>query len=110
MRWYGHDDPVRLEYVRQVPGVDGIVSAGHDIPAGETWPRHRVRALREGYVELDGSLGAHPDEAQRLPETVRSLGRSIHFLHARNVRTVRSRSLHESEHPFGGLRDAVYGS
>jgi mannonate dehydratase len=46
-RWFGADDPVRLEYIRQVPGVTGIVSALHDLPPGEPWPRERVAALRD---------------------------------------------------------------
>ena len=38
-RWFGEQDPVRLAYIRQIPGVRGIVSALYDIPAGEVWPR-----------------------------------------------------------------------
>lgn len=34
-RWYGDSDPVTLEYIRQIPGVTGIVSAIYDIPVGE---------------------------------------------------------------------------
>ena len=26
-RWYGEDDPVTLEKIRQIPGMKGIVSA-----------------------------------------------------------------------------------
>jgi mannonate dehydratase len=46
-RWFGEDDPVRLDYLRQIPGVTGIVSALHDVPAGDAWPRERVEQLRE---------------------------------------------------------------
>ena len=34
-RWYGDSDPVTLEYIRQIPGVTGIVSAIYDIPVGK---------------------------------------------------------------------------
>ena len=34
-RWYGESDPVKLEYIRQIPGIYGIVSAICDVPVGE---------------------------------------------------------------------------
>ena len=45
-RWYGHDDPVTLEYIRQIPAVKGIVSAVYDIPVGEVWPKERIEKLK----------------------------------------------------------------
>lgn len=35
-RWFGPHDPVPLAYIRQIPGVAGIVSALHEVPVGET--------------------------------------------------------------------------
>lgn len=35
-RWFGNDDPIRLELLRQV-GIEGIVSALHNFPAGKVW-------------------------------------------------------------------------
>lgn len=46
-RWFGGDDPVTLEHIRQVPGVEGIVSALHDVPPGEAWPRDALERLAE---------------------------------------------------------------
>ena len=46
-RWYGEDDPVTLEKIRQIPGVTGIVSAIYDIPVGEAWPYERIMQLKE---------------------------------------------------------------
>ena len=37
-RWYGDTDPVSLAYIRQIPGMHGIVSAVYDVPVGEVWP------------------------------------------------------------------------
>lgn len=45
-RWYGNDDPVTLENIRQIPTMRGIVSAIYDIPVGEVWPQDRIRTLK----------------------------------------------------------------
>jgi mannonate dehydratase len=45
-RWFGPDDPIPLAFIRQIPGVTGIVSALYDIPVGEAWPRDRLTALK----------------------------------------------------------------
>ena len=37
LRWFGASDPVRLEHIRQVPGVRAVVSALPDVPVGEVW-------------------------------------------------------------------------
>lgn len=46
-RWYGEDDPVTLEDIRQIPKMKGIVSAVYDIPVGEVWPRERIAKLKQ---------------------------------------------------------------
>lgn len=45
-RWFGRKDPITLDMLRQI-GVEGIVTALHDIPLGEVWPREEIRSLRE---------------------------------------------------------------
>ncbi len=45
-RWYGDADPVKLERIRQIPGMYGIVSAIYDVPVGEIWPLDTLQALR----------------------------------------------------------------
>jgi mannonate dehydratase len=46
-RWFGADDPIPLQYVRQIPGVEGVVSALYDVPVGEVWPKAKLAALAE---------------------------------------------------------------
>ncbi len=52
-RWYGHDDPVTLDKIKQIPGVTGIVSAVYDVPVGEVWPLERILKLKSD-VEAKG--------------------------------------------------------
>lgn len=53
-RWFGADDPVTLEHVRQVPGVEGIVSALHHVPPGEVPAGAVWEALARGETEIQG--------------------------------------------------------
>jgi mannonate dehydratase len=66
-RWYGESDPVKLEYIRQIPGMYGIVSAIYDVPVGEVWPLDKLQTLRariEGVglkFEVVESVPVHED-------------------------------------------------
>jgi len=46
-RWYGDNDPVTLDKIRQIPGMTGIVSAIYDIPVGEVWPMKKIQELKD---------------------------------------------------------------
>lgn len=48
-RWFGKKDPITLEMLRQI-GVEGIVTALHEIPNGEIWPDEAVRDLKDYIV------------------------------------------------------------
>lgn len=45
-RWYGDDDPVSLEYIRQIPGMSGVVTAVYSVPVGEVWPEQDIVDLK----------------------------------------------------------------
>ena len=46
-RWYGPDDPVTLQNIRQIPNMQAIVTAVYDVPVGEVWSRKSIAALKK---------------------------------------------------------------
>ena len=44
-RWYGPTDRIPLKHIRQIPGVNGIVSAVYDVPTGEAWSASHIAEL-----------------------------------------------------------------
>lgn len=51
-RWFGCDDPISLEEVRQT-GAKAVVSSLHHIPNGQVWPRSEIRK-RKAAIEAAG--------------------------------------------------------
>ena len=51
-RWFGKKDKITLSMLRQI-GVEGIVTALHDIPNGEIWPYEAVVEMRD-YIAAAG--------------------------------------------------------
>jgi len=52
LRWYGPDDPVTLDDIRQC-GCSGVMTSLHHIPYGETWPRDEI-AKRKAELAAHG--------------------------------------------------------
>ncbi|MBR1811886.1 MAG: mannonate dehydratase [Clostridia bacterium] len=46
-RWYGQDDKITLENIRQIPGMYSVVTAVYDVPVGEVWSRESIAALKK---------------------------------------------------------------
>ena len=63
-RWFGKHDKITLAMLKQI-GVEGIVTALHDVPLGEVWTREKIHELRE-YIE---SYGMRWSVVESLPVT-----------------------------------------
>lgn len=63
-RWFGKNDKITLAMLKQI-GVEGIVTALHDVPLGEVWTREKIRDLKE-YIE---SYGMRWSVVESLPVT-----------------------------------------
>lgn len=73
-RWYGKgNDNVTLNQIKQIPGVEGVVWALHDIPAGEEWPMSRIEEVKSqadeyGFnIDVVESVNVHEDIKLGLP-------------------------------------------
>src|SRR5687768_4587245 len=51
-RWFGPNDPVPLDYIRQA-GATAVFTSLHQIPYGEVWPREAIRE-RKAMLEAAG--------------------------------------------------------
>ena len=66
-RWYGPDDKVTLENIRQIPGMHSIVTAVYDVPVGEVWGEESIAALKKQvedaglHFEVIESIPVHED-------------------------------------------------
>jgi mannonate dehydratase len=61
-RWFGKEDPITLDMLRQI-GVEGIVTALHDVPNGEVWTYEDIFDSKR-YIE---SYGLHWSVVESLP-------------------------------------------
>ena len=46
-RWYGHDDPVTLRNISQIPNMHSVVSAIYDVKPGQVWPEESLKKMKE---------------------------------------------------------------
>ena len=62
-RWYGEDDKVTLENIRQIPGMHSIVTAVYDVPVGEVWSEESIAGLKKQVEEA----GLHFEVIESIP-------------------------------------------
>ncbi len=86
-RWYGKENEAfPLEYVKQIPGMHGIVGALFDVPVGEVWPLDKIFALKREAEEAGLSLetiesvNVHEDIKMGLPSRDRYIENYIRTL------------------------------
>ena len=66
-RWYGPDDSIPLDYIRQIPNMSGVVTAVYDVPVGEVWPIESLLKLKQSCnekgleMEVIESIPVHED-------------------------------------------------
>ncbi len=73
-RWYGENsDPIPLQYIRQIPGMTGIMGVLDHYAAGVIWPEEEIKALVEQVnaagleCEVIESVNVHEDIKLGLP-------------------------------------------
>jgi mannonate dehydratase len=73
-RWYGEgNDSVSLKQIKQIPGVETIVWALHDMQAGEEWPKEKILEVKQqaeqyGFnIDVVESVNVHEDIKLGLP-------------------------------------------
>ncbi len=67
LRWFGKQDTVTLENIRQIPGVTGVISTLYNKLPGQLWTQEEIKELKET-VENNGlclwgieSVNVHDD-------------------------------------------------
>ena len=66
-RWYGLNDCISLQTIRQIPGMTGVVTAVYDTPVGSVWSEGSIAALKKACdengleMEVIESVPVHED-------------------------------------------------
>lgn len=90
-RWYGESDCISLDYIKQIPGMSGVVTAVYDVPVGQVWQADKIAKLKQMCdqhgleMEVIESVPVHEDIKLGKPtrdnlianyaQTIRNLGK-----------------------------------
>ena len=72
-RWYGNNDPIPLEYLKQIPGNSGVMGMHDEFAAGEVWDKEffqdMVKKVNDAGLEYEviESINVHEDIKMGLP-------------------------------------------
>lgn len=97
-RWYGEgNDNISLQQIKQIPGVEGIVWALHDVPAGEEWPLEKIEEVKNQAeqfglnIDVVESVNVHEDIKLGLPsrdQYIENYKRTIEKLAGAGVKVI----------------------
>ncbi|UGB32015.1 mannonate dehydratase [Metabacillus sp. B2-18] len=97
-RWYGEgNDSITLKQIKQIPGVEGIVWALHDVPAGEEWPMDKINEVKKQAdeyglnIDVVESVNVHEDIKLGFPtrdKYIESYKRTIEKLASVGVKVI----------------------
>ena len=62
-RWYGEKDCIPLNYIKQIQGMSGVVTAVYDTPVGEVWDVEKLERLKR----LSNDAGLEMEVIESVP-------------------------------------------
>lgn len=96
-RWFGESDSIPLSYIKQIPGMTGVVTAVYDCPPGEVWSAKSVERLKSAVhaaglaMEVIESVPVHEDIKLGKPgrdKLIENYAATIRILGAAGVKCV----------------------
>ena len=97
-RWFGRKDNITLNMLRQI-GVEGIVTALHDVPCGEVWTFEAITELK-AYIE---SYGLRWSVVESLP-----VSESIKYAGANREQLLENYKISLANLGKAGIKTVVY--
>lgn len=96
LRWYGENNPIPINYIKQIPCVKGIVSEVSE-PVGSIWPKEKIQEIKKKASSADleftvvESIKVHEDIKLGLPsrdQYIDNFIKNLHTLGKEGIRVV----------------------